>query len=354
MTPRSLGDEAASAYSKVGRDLAAVGLGWGDVARVTELLPLGRRHDHAEVETARRDTLGSNRPAVVTVVVEPLGSDYVEFGLEVDVVGADRPGPGVPAARCAPDGAVYLPTVMPVGEDGEVVHVGDFRSQYSWCLERAAMILADLGLGPEHLVQTIDYTTPATRDSYGRCGRPRREVLGPVYPGAAGILVGALAHPEVTVAFELTASRYRPTAINPGWDRYETLTYNPAVLAGPGLYGSGFAALDPVSQRAIHDGDASAQATFTYTSIVAVLAAVGARPEDLTGVREYVTPAGAGATAAITAARAAVLGASVPTTTVGCGTLLRPEFLLEAVPTAIVTAPIVTAPIVTAPIVPAS
>jgi hypothetical protein len=52
-------------------------------------------------------------------------------------------------------------------------------------------------------------------------------------------------------------------------------------------------------------------------------------------MREYLTPAGAGAAATIATARAAVLGAKVPTTTVGCGTLLRPEFLLEAVPTAI-------------------
>jgi enamine deaminase RidA (YjgF/YER057c/UK114 family) len=343
MTLRPLGEDAAAVYARVGRELSAAGRGWQDVARVTEFLPVTRRHDHAEVDTARCDAIGSARPAVVTVVVEPLGSPV--FALEVDVVGGDRPGPGVPAGRRAPDGAVYLPTVMPIGADGEVVHAGDFRSQYAWCLERAAVLLADLGLGPEHLVQTVDFTTPATRHSYARCGRPRREVLGPVYPGAAGILVGALAHPDVAVAFELTASRFRPTAVNPGWERYETLTYNPAVLAGAGLYGSGFAALDPVSQRAVHDGDAQAQAAYTYSSIVAVLTAAGARPEDLTGVREYVTPAGAGATAAIAEARATALGAGVPTTTVGCGTLLRPEFLLEVVPTAIVPPPPVPAPV---------
>jgi enamine deaminase RidA (YjgF/YER057c/UK114 family) len=339
MTARSLGADAASAYARVGADLAAAGRGWDDVARVTELVAVARCGDHAEVDTARLDALGPARPAVVTVVVEPLATDDAQFGLEVDVIGDDRPDPGGPAARRAPGGAVYLPTVLPVGGDGDVVHPGDFRSQYAWCLERAATLLAALGLGPEHLVQTIDYTTPATRDTYARCGRPRREVLGPVYPGAAGILVGALAHPDVAVAFELIASRHRPTAVNPGWDRYETLTYNPAVRAGPGLYGSGFAALDPVTQRAVHDGDAAAQADFTYRSILAVLTAAGAGPEDLTGMREYLTPAGAGAAATIATARAAVLGAEVPTTTVGCGTLLRPEFLLEAVPTAIMTVP---------------
>jgi enamine deaminase RidA (YjgF/YER057c/UK114 family) len=337
MTLPSLGADAASAYARVGTDLAAAGRGWDDVARVTELVPMARRRDHAEVDAARLDALGAARPAVVTVVVEPLAADG-RFALEVDVVG-DSPDPGGPAARRAPDGAVYLPTVLPVDEDGAVVHPGDFRSQYAWCLERAATLLADLGLGPEHLVQTIDYTTPATRDTYARCGRPRREVLGPVYPGAAGILVGALAHPDAAVAFELIASRHRPTAVNPGWERYETLTYNPAVLAGPGLYGSGFAALDPVSQKAVHDADPAAQAAFTYGSILAVLTAADAGPEDLTGMREYLTPAGAGAAAAIAAGRVATLGAEVPTTTLGCGTLLRPEFLLEAVPTAILPAP---------------
>ncbi len=158
-----------------------------------------------------------------------------------------------------------------------------------------------------------------------------------MHPGAAGILLSRLPHPEVLVAFEFVASRYLPQAVNPGWARYETLTYNPAVRAGNGLYGSGFAALDPVSQLAVHDGDADAQTRYTYASILQVLAAAGAGPEHLVRVDEYICPAGVDDRPAIAAARADVLGGATPAmTTVGCATLLRPQFLLEVIPTAII------------------
>ena len=61
------------------------------------------------------------------------------------------------------------------------------------------------------------------------------------------------------------------SAVNPGWDRYEKLTYSPAVRAGDALFLSGQAALDPATQRAVHEGDIVAQAEFIYGNVLEVV-----------------------------------------------------------------------------------
>lgn len=310
MTTTGLGEHVAAAYARAGQRLHATGRDWPDVRTVTEYVA-GTAH-HSEVTDARRAALPAG-VAVVTVITEPLpGEPYV-------VVEPDT-GLG--------DGVVHLPGVLPVDRAGEAVAPGDFRGQYTWCLERAGEMLADLGLDLGHLVQTVDFSTPATRDEYRRTHRPRKELLGPVYPGAAGILVSALPHPGALVGFELVASRHRPVAVNPGWSRYDTLTYSPAVRAGEVLFGSGFAALDMDSQEALHPGDVGAQTRATYDAVEDVLRAAGIGWEQVVRSVEYLCP-GADP-GAVAAARPAV-----SPTTIGCAALLRPEFLLEVIPTAV-------------------
>lgn len=232
------------------------------------------------------------------------------------------------------EGAVVLPTVLPVGADGEVVHQGDFVGQYAWCLDEAGRRLEALGLSLDAAVTTYDYSTPATRDVYRRTHRERKARLGGagVYPGAGGILMSRLHHPEVLVALDVTASRLPLQAVNPGWSRYDTLTYTPGVLSGGTLYMSGFAALDMETQEALFPGDAAAQAEATYAAVQQVLDAAGASADRLAHVLELVCPDADGA--AIAAARERRFpGARA--SVAGCAGLLRPEFLFEVFPTAV-------------------
>lgn len=231
-------------------------------------------------------------------------------------------------------GAVVLPTVLPVDARGDVVHEGDFVGQYAWCLEEAGRRLEALGLSLDAAVTTFDYSTPETRDVYRRTHRERKERLGGagVFPGAGGILMSRLHRPGVLVALDVTASRLPLKAVNPGWSRYDTLTYTPGVLAGDTLYMSGFAALDMETQEALHPGDSAAQAEATYAAVQEVLDEAGASADQLAHVLEYVCPDGdAAEIAAAREARFPAAKASVA----GCAGLLRPEFLFEVFPTAV-------------------
>lgn len=293
-----------------------------------------REHDLDESDIVHAvHYLTDPRPTRSGTVVPVEG--LLEPGATAAVELTAHPGGGERKGRVTvADGIVYLPGILPQDV------TADFRTQYRSCLESAADLLKDAGLGLEALVQTTDFTATATRAEYPRCGRPRKELLGgtgtdgrPVHPGAAGILVDRPVIEGATVTLEAVASTEPLQAVNPGWRRYDTLTYKPGVRAGGTLFMSGFGALEPATQRAIFDGDLRAQAEFTYAAIAAVLReAGGARVVRLV---EYVTPGGVPGYEGLAELRAQYFPGEVALTSVVCSALLRTEFLIEVVPTAV-------------------
>ncbi|MEV0720051.1 Rid family hydrolase [Asanoa sp. NPDC050611] len=341
--------QARTAYEKVLTILAAAGFGPADVTRITENVTIAGLDDYAAAEVVRAELFGDHRPSVRTVVVDRLvrrtallevelhavaGGGQVLVASEQRAAGTWRASP----VREGHDGTVYLPTIVPVDADGEVVHKGDLVGQYAYCLDRAGDLLAAAGLSLDAAVTTYDYTTPATRDVYRRTHRARKERLGGagVFPGAGGILMSRLHHPDALVALDVTASRHPLQAVNPGWTRYGSLTYSPGVKAGRTLFMSGFAALDMETQEALHPGDIGAQAEATFGSILEVLAHAGLGPADLVETTEYCVASALPDYRAVAAVRERLLSPPWPASTGAiCAALLRPEFLIEVFPTAV-------------------
>lgn len=318
--------QARTAYAKIAAILEAGGLGVGDAVHVVENVTVAGLAGYAEAAAVRAEVFGGHAPAVSTVVVERLLRPAALIEVEVR------------AARGAPDGTVALPTLLPIDDQGDVVHPGDLLGQYAYCLDRADTLLRAAGLSLDAAVTTYDWTTPATRDVYRRTHRARAERLGGagVYPGAGGVLVSGLHRPGVLVALEVTASRHPLAAVNPGWSRYDTLTYTPGVRAGDTLFMSGFAALDMATQEALHPGDVAAQAEVVYAAIGEVLAAAGLGPEHLVSTIEFVTPDGLAGYRGVADVRKRMLREPWPASTGSvCAGLLRPEFQLEVFPLAV-------------------
>ncbi|TMR32054.1 RidA family protein, partial [Nonomuraea zeae] len=280
-----------------------------------------------------REAAGFGGVTVSRVAVERL----VEPGHQVAVEVTAYPGGGERTAT--PHGVVtvageivYLPGILPADL------TAGFREQYRSCLDVAGDLLKVAGTGLDALVRTTDYTATATRAEYPRCGRPRKELLGGeggVYPGAAGILVDHPVAEGAMVWLDAVASRRPLRPVNPGWARYDTLTYQPGVAAGDTLFMSGFGALDPVTQQAVFDGDLLAQAEFTYASIVAVLREAGLAGDAVVRLVEYLTPAAIPKYHEISDLRDRCFPGGYALTSVVCSALLRPEFLIEVVPTAV-------------------
>jgi enamine deaminase RidA (YjgF/YER057c/UK114 family) len=344
----SMTEQARTAYTKVLAILEAEGFGPEDVVHVTENVTVAGIGEYAAAAAVRAEMLKGVSPAVTTVVVERLVRRAALLEVELHAVtGGGRELRAASEAREAgtwttsavreADGVVHLPTVVPIDEHGDVVHPGDLVGQYAYCLDRADALLRDAGLSLDAAVTTYDYTTPATRDTYRKTHRPRKERLGGagVFPGAGGILISRLHHPEQLVALDVTASRHPLELVNPGWSRYDTLTYAPGVKAGRMLFMSGFAALDMQTQEALHPGDLGAQAEVTYGAVLTLLEHAGLGPADLLRTIEFCVESALPDYRAVAAVRARLLSPPWPASTGDiCAGLLRPEFLLEVFPTA--------------------
>jgi enamine deaminase RidA (YjgF/YER057c/UK114 family) len=323
--------QARTAYAKIAAILDAAGLTLGDAHRIVEYVTMKGIDHYAEAAAVRKEILGAHEPAVCTVVVDRLLRPAAFIEIEVT---AGPPGSAHPNAYEA-DGVVYLSSITAIADDGEPL-AGDLQGQTQVVFEKAAEILRGAGLDSTNIVKTLDYTTPATLSDYKRTGRVRKDMLGPVYPGAAGILLTRLQHPRALISLDVVASRHERVAVNPGWERYGKLTYSPAVKAGKLLFMSGQAALDPATERAMFAGDVVAQAEYTYTNVIEVLRAAGAGPENLVKTIEYVTPPGLERYRDVAKVREKLLRAPYPASTGAiCNALLRPEFEIEVDPLAV-------------------
>lgn len=338
-------EQARTAYAKIEAILGAVGLGFEDVTRVVENVTYRGIDYYPEAERVRGETFGTGLPAVSTVVVEGLLRPAALIEIEVTAsrgggtsFAVDSTGRAAYAAAVAADDIVYLSTIQPFDEDGQLVGEGDPEEQTRQIFRNAERVLASCGLTPANIVKTVDMVRPEALEGYRYTGRPRREFLGPVYPGAAGILQRRVAADErVLISYDMIASHLPARAINPGWDRYEKLTYSPAVLAGNTLFMSGQAALDPETEKAVLADDIVAQADYVYGNIGRVLEAADMSLANLVKTIEYVTPAGLGDYRRVGEVRKRLLHEPFPASTGAiCHGLLRPEFLLEVDPLAMV------------------
>jgi len=331
-------DQVRTAYRKIGAILEAAGMGFEDVVRIVEYVRPEGIERYAEAAAVRAEVFGQHQPTVHTVPVKSLlrPEAFIEIEITAGPVGAatDVGSKASPARDCA--GLVYLPTVQPVDEHGQIVGAGDIVAQTAYIFEKAGKMLSALGLGFEHVVKTVDYLTLEGLGQYKGTGRIRKQHLGPIYPGAAGLIMPRLVHPQALIQYDFIASRDTLECINPGWTRYENLTYSPAVKTGNLLFMSGQGSLDPSTGQVMHKNDVVAQAEYIYRNIITLLKAAGAGPENLVKTIEYVTPHALAEYRNVAQVRSALLCTPYPASTgLICEALLRPEMKIEVDPFAI-------------------
>ena len=293
------GAQAEVCWAKVGRVLEAAGRTPADVTELVEYVTVDGLAQLDRIRAARpaglRADLGS--VAVVESLVRPTAV------LEVEVVAGGPPD------------LVRLPQILPVDADGRVVAPGEFVGQCRWVLEEAGRRLADHGLGLEHVVRTVQHSTPATRADYGATAADRRRLLGPLFPASTGVLTPALPHPGALVALDVWATRSPKRAVVHRPEAYAPLTFGPAVAAGGLLFISGTTAWDPETGGTVGGDDIAAQAAFVYGEIAAVCAAAGTSIDRLVKTIEYVTPAGVARYREVGAVREQILGRPLPAST---------------------------------------
>ena len=204
-----MGEQVRTAYTKIAAILEGARMSFADVVRVVEYVTPGGIEGYAEAAAVRDQLFGAHRPAINTVPVKSLlrPDAFIEIEVTAGAVGpATDVGRGLPVARESA-GVVFLPSILPIDEHGTVVGAGDVVAQTRVIFERAGRMLTALGLGFDRVVKTVDYLTPTALSSYKLTGRVRKDFLGPVYPGAAGIIMPRLLHPDALIRYDFIATQ---------------------------------------------------------------------------------------------------------------------------------------------------
>jgi enamine deaminase RidA (YjgF/YER057c/UK114 family) len=329
--------QAHVSHDKISAILQAAGLGLGDVVRLVDYVTLEGMTQYARLAGLRQELFGNHRPVINTVVVHRLLRPTAFIEIEAvasrdgsKVIGATYPATHGVAGRQMGD-VVYLSTQLPLQpETQQIVAPGDIVGQTRQIYENAGQLLQQAGLGWEHVVKTVEFLTPAGRAQYADTGRIRREFLAPQFPAATGIIMPRAAHPEALLQVDFVACRQPKAVINPGWSRYEQLTYAPATKAGHLLSLSGQGAINPESNEIECPDDIVGQTRYVYSNLMKVLDAAGVGPEAVVKTVEFVTPVGLRGYRDTANVRREFFQTPLPAATgIVCGALLRPEMLIE-------------------------
>ncbi len=335
----SLAEQAAVAQAKQRAILAAAGMDFGNVVRIVDYVTPAGRDAYAELAGARRRLYGDNPPAVSTMLVNSLLRPEALIESEITAAHgtAQRFGAGgfagVPAAAAVQSGdLLYCGAILPLDATGRVVE-GGLLAQAEQIYRNAEAVLRAAGYGMADVVRTHEYVHVSALPGYRETWRVRAAHFGP--PGscavaATGVLMRELAVPGALLQVEFVACRGEKQALNPGWRRYERLTYAPAVCAGGLVFCSGQLSTDPETGEVAHPGDVAEQARFIYGNVRRVLAAAGLEMDAIVKTVEYVTPAALPDYRATAAVRREFFRPPLPAATgIVCKALLRPEALIE-------------------------
>ncbi len=294
-------EQAATAYDKIRAILGSAGLGFGDVTRLVENVTAAGLDSYYEAADVRERVLGGHQPTVVTVAVDRLLRPDALIEIEVGATrgGGQRPGSGpdrlAGGITEGSDGLLYLPTVLPVDDDGQLVAAGDAGAQYAHCVARVERALRAVGVSLEHLARA-SVTVPVGT------GLPTMSGLGPLASGT--VTVQRLRMPGALVALDGVAARTPPVEVARGL----------AADGGCAAVRMGRTVL--VSQAtAPGAGDVVAEATEVYRWLAEVLAAAGGGPEHLVKTIEYVVEEGLAAYRGVGQVRGQLLRAPWPAST---------------------------------------
>lgn len=105
------------------------------------------------------------------------------------------------AVRTGPH--ISVAGTAPVGDDGEVVGVGDAYLQTKRCIEIIEQALEAAGAGLEHVVRTRLFVTDITL--WEAVGRAHGEVFGDIRPACTMVEVKALIDPDMLVEIDADA-----------------------------------------------------------------------------------------------------------------------------------------------------
>ncbi len=179
--------------------------------------------------------------------------------------------------------------------EGKVVCKGDLVEQTKVIYEKLGVVLEAAGLGFQHVVQTVDYVDPVALPQYRLTGDIRRQYLAGSPVAATGICVERLLRSDALMEVSVVAMKGEKKVINPGWDRYDQLTFVPGVEVDDVVWLSGFIGYEEGkdqegNEQRYYPKQTDRQVGLAYDVIGEVLKEAGSQPGDVVKSLDYISP----------------------------------------------------------------
>lgn len=98
---------------------------------------------------------------------------------------------------------IYVTGTTALGDDGELVGIGDAYQQAKQSLRNIEKALQRLGAGPEHVVRTRMFVTDISR--WEEYGRAHGELFHDIMPATTMVEVSRLIDPQMLIEIEADA-----------------------------------------------------------------------------------------------------------------------------------------------------
>ena len=201
--------QTRAVYERAGRALRAVGLGWDHVTKTLDYITPAGLAAYRHTGSVRRENLGPVYPAAAGIIMTRLA--HPGALIQIDIT-ASRHAPVAidpgwerykkltysPAVRAG--NVVFLSGQAALDPATEkAVAPGDVVAQAEYTYTNVLAVLRAAGLGPESIVKTIEYVTPAGLGRYRETAAVRERLLTKPYPASTGIVCERLLRPEFEI-----------------------------------------------------------------------------------------------------------------------------------------------------------
>jgi enamine deaminase RidA (YjgF/YER057c/UK114 family) len=212
VAPGDLVRQTAKVYANAAVRLAALGYGLEDVVKTVEFVKPHVRGDYPRTGRVRKAHLAPPYGGATGIVMEELA--HPDALVQVDFVAARGARTAVDCGWERYGKLTYNPGLR-VGdvlwmsgqaaldvETEEAVLPGDVVAQAEYTYRNIRTVLEHAGLGPQHLVRSVEYVTPEGLAGYADVAAVRAEVFPGAAPAVTSVVCSGLLRPEFLIEID--------------------------------------------------------------------------------------------------------------------------------------------------------
>lgn len=207
--------QASIVFDKAARVLESLGLSTSNIVKTVDYTTPATLAEYRKTGRVRKDALGPVYPAAAGILLSRL--QHRDALISLDVIASRETPVAVNPGWDRYGKLTYSPAVRAGSmlfmsgqaaldpETEQAVHAGDVAAQAEYTYANIVEVLKAAGGGPENLVKTIEYVTPAGLARYREVARVREGILAEPYPASTGVVCEALLRPEFVIEVDSLA-----------------------------------------------------------------------------------------------------------------------------------------------------